>query len=191
MSTIWSCACGSVSSISPDCSAWKIDGVEGMYRKTTRSSLAFGPAANAVFFCITSCVPRCQLTNLNGPLATSREFRQRSLKFCPATLCAGIGDVLPTSASQAAYARPFFHATVTALPFALTLAMSSQPSREVMSQFGFMIVRYVATKSFPVSGLPSLHFADALYLKVTVSGFDFRTFGSSSNRNGTSFAFWL
>ena len=29
-STIWSCGCGSVTWISPDCSAWNSDGVDGM-----------------------------------------------------------------------------------------------------------------------------------------------------------------
>src|SRR4026209_2529456 len=171
-STIWSCGCGSVASISPAFSAWNNDAVDGMYRKTTRSTLAFGPAAYAAFLARVSCVPFCQLTNLNGPLAMPSGARQRSWTFFPTSLWAGIGDTFATSASQAAYERPFLKVTVTAFPFTRTFAMSSQPSREVMSQRGSMIVRWVARKSFPVSWRPSLHFALALYLKLTVSGFD-------------------
>jgi hypothetical protein len=52
-----------------------------------------------------------------------------------------------------------------------------------------MIVRYVAMKSAPVIGRPSLHFAEALYLAVTVSGLLLTIFGCPSKRNGTSFAF--
>src|SRR5512134_2054518 len=81
MSTIWSCGCGSVTWISPELSAWKSDGVDGMYRKTTRSTFAFGPAVNWAFRTSTICVPFCQLCHLNGPLATSIELRHRSLKF--------------------------------------------------------------------------------------------------------------
>ncbi len=135
-------------------------------------------------------MPFCQLTKRNGPLATSIELRYRSLKFWPAILWAGYGDVA-TSASHAAYAFPFFHVTVTDLPATLMLAMSSQPSREVMSKFGFMIVWYVALKSLPVICRPSLHFAFALYLKETVSGLALTIFGAASTRYGTSFAFWL
>src|SRR5919109_4946486 len=116
---------------------------------TTRSSFAFGPDAYAVFLTSVSCVPFCQLWNLYGPLETSIESFQSLLKSCPATLCAGMGAVA-TSASHAAYERFFFQTTVTDLPLALTDWMSSQPSREVMSQLAFMMVRCVATKSAPV-----------------------------------------
>ena len=42
-----------------------------------------------------------------------------------------------TRGSHAAYG--FRNVTVTVLPFTATLLMSSQPSRDVMSQFLFMI----------------------------------------------------
>ena len=57
-----------------------------MYRKTIRSSFDFGPAVNAPFLTIESCVPFCQLWNRNGPLETSIEFDQSLLKSWPATL---------------------------------------------------------------------------------------------------------
>ena len=47
-----------------------------------------------------------------------------------------------------------------------------------MSQFGFMIVRYVATKSAPVIGWPSLHLAVGLYVAVALSGSFWRSFGN-------------
>ena len=67
--------------------------------------------------------------------------------------------------------------------------MSSQPSRDVMSQFGFIIVRHVATKSLAVIGLPSLQTALFLNVAVTVSGSSFTSLGTDSIRYGTSCAF--
>src|SRR5574340_460740 len=132
MSLIWIWGCGSVTWISPDCSAWKIDGVDGMYRKTTLSSLAGGPALNAVFFTSVSWVPFCQLWNLYGPLAMFTELSQMWLKSLPWTMCCGI-TVFPASASQAAYGLPFFHVMTNVLPEALIDWMSCQPVRSVMS----------------------------------------------------------
>src|SRR5262249_3104058 len=132
MSLIWIWGCGSVTWISPDCSAWKIDGVDGMYRKTTLSSLAAGPALYAVFFTSVSWVPFCQLWNLNGPDEIGTELSQMWLKSLPAIACSATIE-FPTCASQAAYALPFLHVTVTALPFTLTDWMSCHPSRDVMS----------------------------------------------------------
>src|ERR671919_483897 len=105
-----------------------------------RSSLACGPARYAPFFTIESCVPFCQLWNLNGP--------------------------------------------VKDLPFTWILAMSSQPSRDVMSQFGFMMVRYVAMKSAPVICRPSLHRAVGLYVAVAFSGSFWSSFGKLVSRYG-------
>ena len=87
---------------------------------------------------------------------------------------AGIGAV-PMSAFQAAYGRR--NVTVTVLPDTATLLMSSQPSRDVMSNDWFISVCQRNRKSAPVIGLPSLHFAAFLYEKRTVSGFAFSIFG--------------
>src|SRR5919109_2788230 len=156
---------------------------------TTRSSFAFGPDAYAAFFTRVSCVPFCQLWNLNGPLAMSIESLQSLLKSCPTTLWVGMGEDAART-SHAKYDLPFLKTIVTDLPFAFTLARSCHPSRDVMSQFGFMTVRYSVTKSPPVTGLPSLHFAVPLYLKVTVSGLLFTSLAGPSIRYGTSCAFW-
>ncbi len=51
-----------------------------MYLKTMRSTLAFWPAVNAGFLRIVSCVPFCQLPNLNGPLEMSIESDHSLLK---------------------------------------------------------------------------------------------------------------
>jgi hypothetical protein len=51
-----------------------------------------------------------------------------------------------------------------------------------MSQAGFMIVRYVARKSAPVTGLPSLQTADSLYFIVALSGSFWISFGSASSK---------
>ena len=80
---------------------------------------------------------------------------------------------------------------MTVLPFTWIFAMSSQPSRETMSQFGFMIVLYVARKSAPVTGLPSLHFALSLYVAVAFNGSFWRSFGSAVRRYGTSWTLLL
>ena len=60
---------------------------------TIRSIFACAAALKAGFLTIVSCVPFCQLWNLNGPLEMSIEFDQSLLKSCPATLCAGRAGV--------------------------------------------------------------------------------------------------
>jgi hypothetical protein len=111
----------------------------------------------------TSCEPRCQRLNTNGPdeigrlfLGLRKSFRHTWLKFSPASECCGIGAV-PMSAFQAAYGLR--NVTVTVLPDTATLLMSSQPSRDVMSNDWFISVCQRNRKSAPVIGWPSLHFA--------------------------------
>ena len=64
--------------------------------------------------------------------------------------------------------------------------MSSQPSRDVMSNDWFISVCQRNRKSVPVIALPSLHFAAFLYEKRTVSGFAFSIFGWAVKSTGMS-----
>src|ERR687898_280070 len=92
-------------------------------------------------------------------------------------------------ASQAAYGLRKM--TVTVFPRTCIDRMSSQPSRDVMSQFLFMIAWYVARKSLPVTWRPSLHLASALIVKRTVNGFALTSFGLPAKSCGTRMARWL
>ena len=73
---------------------------------------------------------------------------------------------------------------VPALPLQVTDLMSFQPSRLTTLNCGFTYTRHVAFQSSHVTGLPSLHTADALYLKVTVWGFLETSFGLASKSRG-------
>src|SRR6476659_1705873 len=144
-SAIWICGCGDMAWISPAWSAWNSDGVLGMKRNTILSSFAAGPAFHFGFFTMVSCVPFVQLWNLKGPLDRGMEFNHMLLKsaaFCEFMIgptCWRGMSWLPAMASQKATGLPFLNIIVTDLPLALTLWMSSQPVRSVMSKFGFMI----------------------------------------------------
>ena len=80
---IWICGCGCITWTWPACSAWKIDGVLGMYWKTILSSFAAGPALNRGFLTSVSVCPFVQFWNLYGPLARGIEFSHRLLKSAP------------------------------------------------------------------------------------------------------------
>ena len=67
--------------------------------------------------------------------------------------------------------------------------MSSQPVRLTTLAAGLMKTPQVATKSAPVTGLPSLQFAFALNLNVTVSGLFFTIFGLASHSCGIRLPF--
>src|SRR5688572_1109751 len=100
-------------------------------------------------------------------------FRQTWLKFSPWSACCGRGPVAAIEAFQ--LANGLLKTTVTTLPLPRIARMSSQPTRETMSQRKLlpsraMIVCHVKRKSRAVICRPSYHLAFALYRQRIVNG---------------------
>jgi hypothetical protein len=87
-----------------------------------------------------------------------------------------------TSDSQAANGRA--NTIVPDLPVHVTDLMSSKPARLATLYCGFTNTLHVAFQSSQVTGLPSLHTADGLYVNVTVCGRLETSFGALSKSRG-------